>query len=110
MGRQRGFDAPRTILVTSAYPGEGKSTVVANLGRSLAQAGRSTLLIDADLRRPVLHELLGVQNTGGLSDILRGTAGSTRLHGRQLLQSTGIKGLTLLPAGDARSVGHAARP
>jgi capsular exopolysaccharide synthesis family protein len=93
--------AARTILVTSAYPGEGKSTVVANLGRSLAQSGRPTLLIDADLRRPVLHELLGVQNTSGLSDILRGTAGLTRLHGRQLLRTTGIKGLTLLPAGDA---------
>lgn len=94
-------DAPRTVLVTSAYPGEGKSTVVANLGRSLAQSGRSTLLVDADLRRPVLHELLGVQNDGGLSDFLRGTGCLTRSRGRQLLQATGIRGLTLLPAGDA---------
>jgi Mrp family chromosome partitioning ATPase len=56
-------DAARTILVTSAYPGEGKSTVVANLGRSLAQSGQSTLLIDADLRRPVLHTFFGIDNS-----------------------------------------------
>jgi polysaccharide biosynthesis transport protein len=93
--------ASRTVLVTSAYPGEGKSTVVANLGRSLAESGRPTLLVDADLRNPVLHELFGVQNDRGLSDILRGSRVATRSHARELLRTTGIGGLTLLPAGDA---------
>jgi polysaccharide biosynthesis transport protein len=94
-------DAPRTVLVTSAHPGEGKSTVVANLGRSLAESGRPTLLVDADLRRPVLHELFKVENDLGVSDILRGAGGSTRSHRRQLVRTTVIRGLTLLPAGEA---------
>ena len=49
----------QTVLVTSADPGEGKTTVVANLGRSLAQSGRSVVLVDADLRAPRLHEFFG---------------------------------------------------
>jgi capsular exopolysaccharide synthesis family protein len=100
-GDDRASDAPHTVLVTSAYPGEGKSTIVANLGRSLAQAGRSTLLVDADLRRPVLHELFDIENDGGLGDLLRDTGAFTRSHARQLVRTTGIWGLTLLPAGNA---------
>jgi non-specific protein-tyrosine kinase len=94
------FGAARTILITSAYPGEGKSTVVANLGRSLAQSGQSTLLIDADLRRPVLHTFFGIENVSGLSDILRGAPPLDRSTGTTMFRPTGIPGLTLLPAGD----------
>lgn len=60
----------QTVLVTSADPGEGKSTVVANLGRSLAQSGRSVVLVDADLRAPRLHEFFGEPVAPGLGDVL----------------------------------------
>jgi succinoglycan biosynthesis transport protein ExoP len=90
-------DLTRVILVTSAHPGEGKSTVVANLGRSLAQAGRRTLLVDADLRRPVLHRFFGLEDRPGLTDLLRDTPAERS----QLLQRTGVGGLTLLAAGEA---------
>ena len=91
-------DGGRTILVTSTYPREGKSTVVANLGRSLAESGRPTLLIDADLHRPVLHEFFGIQSASGLSDILRGALPSAS-EWSKLFRSTGVEGLALLPAG-----------
>ena len=67
-------DAPiRTVLVTSATPSEGKSTVAANLAIVMAQAGRKTLLIDADLRRPRTHTVFGVTREPGLTDFLHGT-------------------------------------
>jgi capsular exopolysaccharide synthesis family protein len=96
----RPADMPRTMLVTSAYPGEGKSTVVANLGRSLAQSGQSTLLIDADLHRPVLHEYFGLPNDGGLSDILRAPKAVRKAQWSRLFRQTGVGGLALLCAGE----------
>lgn len=64
---------PQVIVLTSADPGEGKSTTVANLGVTLAEAGKSTLVLDCDLRKPVLHEFFGVRNLEGLLDILVGS-------------------------------------
>ena len=65
-------DAPvRTILVTSSIPGEGKTTTAANLAVVFAQAGRRTLLIDADLRKPGVHKMFNLQNTEGLTSLLR---------------------------------------
>lgn len=61
----------RTILITSANPGEGKSFVAANLSIVLAQAGFKTLLIDADLRLPDQHRLFEINNKYGLTDVLR---------------------------------------
>ncbi len=56
-----GIDAPlRTLMVTSAMPGDGKSTIAANLAIYMAKAGKNTLLIDADLRRPTQHRLFGL--------------------------------------------------
>lgn len=98
---EAGHEGGRTLLVTSAHPREGKSTVVANLGASLAQAGRSTVLVDADLRVPVLHRFFGLENQEGLADILRDTPTEPRLHWSDVVQPTGIPGLMLLPAGDA---------
>lgn len=60
----------RTILVTSAIPGEGKSTVLANLAVAFAQAGKSVISVDADLRRPTLHEVFGVKCGVGVSEAL----------------------------------------
>jgi non-specific protein-tyrosine kinase len=85
----------QTVVVTSAEPNQGKSTVVANLGRALAQSGRSVLLVDANLRSPVLHEIYGLPNEHGLSDILVGRSADEG----SLLRPTGVPGLWLLPAG-----------
>jgi capsular exopolysaccharide synthesis family protein len=65
---------PRILLVTSAMPGEGKSTVAANLARTLAVSGSRVLLVDADLRRGRLHDLLHLQKQPGLAEVLRGMA------------------------------------
>lgn len=62
---------PRTLLVTSAVPDEGKSTVATNLARAMALGGANVLLIDGDLRKGRLHELLELQSKPGLSDLLR---------------------------------------
>ena len=62
---------PKLILVTSAVPGEGKSTVASNLARALAFAGANVLLIDGDLRRGHLHDILGLPAEPGLSELLR---------------------------------------
>jgi protein-tyrosine kinase len=69
----RGDKQLRSILVTSAVPNEGKSFITSNLAQAIArQAGRSALIIDADLRRPHLHIPLGAPVGPGLSDYLRG--------------------------------------
>lgn len=61
------------LLVTSAGPDEGKTTTLANLGVALAQSGSRVLIVDADLRRPALHRLLGRHERIGLTNVLVGT-------------------------------------
>jgi len=64
-------DVPaRTLLVTSPGPYEGKSVTVANLAVTVAQSGRSVILVDADLRRPTLHKIFGLANDHGLSSAI----------------------------------------
>jgi len=63
-----------SFLVTSALPGEGKSTTSANLATALSLAGQKTLLIDADLRRPTLHKYFDLPNNVGLRSVLTGDA------------------------------------
>jgi succinoglycan biosynthesis transport protein ExoP len=65
---------PRTITVTSASPGEGKTVTAANLALAFAQQGISALLIDADLRRGRVHALFNAAQKPGLSEVLRGQA------------------------------------
>jgi capsular exopolysaccharide synthesis family protein len=63
---------PKLVMVTSPGPGEGKSAVCANLGVVLAQAGKNTLILDCDLRKPMMHEIFALTDNGGLVDILVG--------------------------------------
>jgi capsular exopolysaccharide synthesis family protein len=63
---------PRTLLVTSAQPGEGKTTVSTNLAISLAQLGQRVLLIDGDLRRPNVHKAFSLSTNKGLVNVLTG--------------------------------------
>ncbi|PEB56267.1 tyrosine protein kinase [Bacillus pseudomycoides] len=64
----------KTIVITSPRFGEGKSVTTANLAVSIAQQGEKVLIIDADLRRPTMHEILQVENTIGLTSVLNGKA------------------------------------
>ena len=67
MGREH-----RSLMIASALPGEGKSLTVANLAVSLALAGKDVILVDADLRRPRIHQAFGLQNTSGVSSVIAG--------------------------------------
>jgi capsular exopolysaccharide synthesis family protein len=84
----------RVILVTSASPGEGKTTTLANLATALAQNGAKVLAMDGDLRRPTLNHHFGLQKTPGLSDLIVGKAAAS-----QAIQSTRVNGLQALPCG-----------
>lgn len=89
-----GLPAGGAIAISSARPGEGKSIVAANLALLEAQAGKRVLLIDADVREPRLHKLLGVRNNQGLSAYLARTQ-----HGNQPKFQEGPLGVTVLTAG-----------
>jgi len=84
----------RTIVVTSPGPSEGKSTVSVNLASVLAQAGARVLLIDADLRHPMLHNVFRRRKKPGLSDLIISQSGED-----QAIFSAGIDGLFCLPCG-----------
>jgi succinoglycan biosynthesis transport protein ExoP len=62
---------PKTVLVTSSVPGEGKTSLAVSLARINARSGKPTLLIDCDLRLPRVHKIFGVTNQHGLSDVLQ---------------------------------------
>lgn len=85
---------PRSMVITSAVQSEGKSTVASNLARVLAAAGQQVVLVDTDLRRPVLHETFKADNTVGLTEVLTGQA---RLN--DVIQPGDHKNLHLITAG-----------
>ncbi|WGZ92636.1 MAG: polysaccharide biosynthesis tyrosine autokinase [Candidatus Thiothrix putei] len=82
------------IFITSTSPNEGKTTTASNLACAYASAGNRVLLIDADLRNPSLHKTLGIHAPNGLANYLSGA-----LDNRELIQTTDIPNLYLLPAG-----------
>ena len=84
-----------SLLVTSPEPLEGKSTVAANLGTVVAQAGRSVIVVDADLRRPVLHEIFELSNVRGLSNALSGDGSDLNSY----IQPTRVENLRVLTSG-----------
>ena len=95
------LDRPlRTMLITSAGPEEGKSTVLANLAVTEAQAGRRVIIVDADLRRPRQHELFGISNATGLTTALADEKGLQNLSLQAtVLQATEVPGLRVLTSG-----------
>ncbi|MFJ4226076.1 polysaccharide biosynthesis tyrosine autokinase [Paenarthrobacter nicotinovorans] len=84
----------KTVLVTSSLPGEGKSTTATNLAIALAQAGQTVCLIDADLRRPMVNDYLGLDRNAGLTTALVGSADVN-----DLLQPWGTDSLYVLTSG-----------
>lgn len=84
----------KIILITSTFPGEGKSTIATNLALSLAQTGVRVLIIDGDLRRPSLHDKFGFAKAPGVTELL---AGDVELE--RVLWPGPISGLECLPAG-----------
>ena len=82
------------VVVTSPGPGEGKSTTAANLAITLAQRGAHTLLVDADLRRPIVHKAFNLVQEPGLTDVLVGTADL-----REAIRPNVAPKLDLLPSG-----------
>lgn len=90
------LDKPlKTLVVTSPGPDEGKSTTLANLAVTLAQAEKRVILVDCDLRRPSQHEIFGVTNQSGLTTMMV----DEQAMKAPPLQETGVPGLSLLTTG-----------
>lgn len=85
----------KTVLVTSSVPGEGKSTTAINMAIALAQAGQRVALVDADLRRPMVGDYLGLERSAGLTTVLIGSA-----ELEELIQPWGNDELYVLTSGD----------
>jgi capsular exopolysaccharide synthesis family protein len=92
--RDAHVEATRVVMVTSAVGGEGKTTLASHLAGSLARAGRRTLLVDCDLRRPSVHQLFELPLQPGLSEALVG-----EVHIAEATLSTSVDGLWMIPAG-----------
>jgi polysaccharide biosynthesis transport protein len=84
----------KVIQVTSPNPGDGKTTLAANLAASIATSGKRTLLIDADFRRPRVHKVFGLEGETGLSDVMAGHVELT-----DAIQETPIENLSVLICG-----------
>jgi capsular exopolysaccharide synthesis family protein len=84
----------KTVIVTSALPGEGKTVSVANLGVTLAQAGKNVLIVDADLRKPRQHRIFNVKNTYGLTSYL-----TDSIEIAKVVKTTAVPNLWLVNSG-----------
>jgi capsular exopolysaccharide synthesis family protein len=89
-------DTLGSLLVTSSLPGEGKTTVAANLAIMFARQGRNVVLVDADVQHPSIHRHFGVYHSTGLSDYLRNPS----LEAADLLRSSDVDALRLVTAGN----------
>ena len=87
----------QVILVTSSGPGEGKTTITANLGMALAETGRRVILVDADFRRPRLHETFNISNERSLLDMLSEETPIPEYMAEGLGVKTAVDGLIVLP-------------
>ena len=85
---------PRSLIILSAEPGEGKTTICANLAISLSQLGKRVLLIDGDMRRPSLHKLFGLEDSMGLAGYL-----TAQESWHNVVHATELPGLDCIPCG-----------
>ncbi len=85
---------PKNFVVTSARPSEGKTTTVTTLARMFGQIGMKILVIDADLRNPSLHKIIGIDNTHGLSNYLTGSA-----EAESIIRDSGVHNVSLVSSG-----------
>jgi non-specific protein-tyrosine kinase len=85
----------KSILITSSMVGEGKSTTATNLGVVMAKAGLRTIIVDADLRQPVLHKIFQVPNKKGLTELLRSSKPEIKDH----VVNTDVKNLQIITSG-----------
>ena len=85
---------PRSFLMTSTRPNEGKSTSAFALSSVLASAGKRVLLVDGDMRNPSLHRMLGIENVAGLSNYLSGSNDM-----KNMIQNTAIENFHAMTAG-----------
>ncbi|KRN31278.1 CpsD/CapB family tyrosine-protein kinase [Weissella halotolerans] len=88
------LDKLQVVMFTSAEISDGKSTVAANIAITWAQAGKSVLLVDADLRRPTAHSTFDIPNTRGLTSIL-----ASDMQPKDLVRETFVPNLSVLQAG-----------
>ena len=84
----------KTFLLTSCGPQEGKSTTISNIAISFAQQGLKVILIDADLRRPILHSVFGIVRDNGFTNLIMGD-----ITLPEAIKSTIIDNLYLIPSG-----------
>ncbi|MEZ5228708.1 MAG: polysaccharide biosynthesis tyrosine autokinase [Acidimicrobiales bacterium] len=91
-------DQALVVMITSAFPGEGKSVTSANLAASLATSGSRVVLINADMRRPTVEGLFGIDNGSGLSMFLGGVSDQS-LDSLGAVEIDGIPGLWVIPSG-----------
>ncbi len=103
--RQSGDGKMQTFLITSAVKGEGKTFIAASLAIAFAQIGKRVVVVDADLRKPDLHRMLGVDGSVGLGNVLRDTASLD-----SALCATPLETLKVLPAGTLPRESDAATP
>jgi len=87
----------KTLTITSAAQGEGKSTTIADLGIALANGGSKVLLVDADLRRPIMHKMFECARGPGLAEVIQGQELWT-----DVVMETGVENLSVIPAGQSR--------
>ncbi len=92
--RLEGNGGLRTISITSSGVGEGKTTVVSSLGAMLGQDGVRVLILDADLRRPTIHQVFLTKRSPGVTDVLGGSATLD-----SAVVATGVAGVSILPSG-----------
>jgi capsular exopolysaccharide synthesis family protein len=92
-----GTTKPKTVIVTSSIPEEGKSTVALYLAATIAKGNSRVLLVDADMRRATLHNSFGAASSPGLAELLNQEISAT-----ETIVATGVENLSLLPAGEAK--------
>ena len=102
----RGSRQPKIIVVTSPGPGEGKTTVVSNMAIAIAESGRRVLIIDADLRRPRMHTIFGIEKNEGFGELIAQAKANGKGPERPVptVCQTQIPGVFVLPSGTTGDV------